>query len=433
MMDLSSSAGMERCASQSKGHMQLLGRFALALLFGALSSVWHTVAAEPARLSKGDLDERFLLQVNYTEEEDGVQSFKTSRSRVVTFERHGAALVMLDDSAAAEPKQIFAKFPIRAETAHDVELDLNAGLDKIYLEEDRTGEDYYGRVDKRDHRAFELFDRRVLAIECDDELLVFDQEAHKDDGSRVVVHYYLGRYRPAPEFRPFEMTSLEHFGFYETYPLEHSGRSVLFAMKFDVSKPITFALSSAIPERYRDAVRAGVLYWNRALGKALLQTVDAPEGVDAPSASYNVIQWVESGDYSSTSYIQSDPWTGQILHAHVFVLEETMMDGDLDEQNDHLRYIVAHEIGHALGLRHNFARGAVATVMAYYGRSQVLALGNDIAAGEPALPYDSQVMRHVYLGEPLDVDALPAFCTDGQKGCSPFPPLPPSEPLAPLP
>jgi hypothetical protein len=29
-------------------------------------------------------------------------------------------------------------------------------------------------------------------------------------------------------------------------------------------------------------------------------------------------------------------------------------------------------------------------------------------------------MRHVYFGEPLDLDAFPNFCTDGQAGCNPF-------------
>ena len=60
------------------------------------------------------------------------------------------------------------------------------------------------------------------------------------------------------------------------------------------------------------------------------------------------------------------PDTGEILHAHIFILPGSLKHGDLDEQNDHLRYVVAHEVGHALGLRHNFAKGPVSTVMNYF-------------------------------------------------------------------
>ncbi len=406
---------------------RMLNRFALVILLGAVLQVRPATGMQSTWFGEQELGERFLLQISYSDDDHGLEDFTTSRSRIVRFERRGSTLLMLDDTDPHGPARRLATIPIRRETDGGIDVDLNAGFDEVSLDEDRTGEDYYGRVDRHDHRTLELFDRKALEISCHASMLVFDQEARTEDGDRVVAHYYLSRYRPDPDFRPFEMTSLMHFGFYETYPQVRSGRSVLYAMKFGSDAPIVFALSSTIPARYRDAVRDGALYWNRALGKPLLRVVDAPVGVEAPDPDYNVIQWVTSGKYTSTSYIQSDPLTGQILHAHVFVLEETMMDGDLDERNDHLRYIVAHEIGHALGLRHNFAAGRVTTVMNYLPQPQILALGRDIAWGKSALSYDRAVMRHVYLGEPLDEQALPAFCTDGQRGCSPFRSKPPRE------
>ena len=256
-------------------------------------------------------------------------------------------------------------------------------------------------------------------------MLVFDQDARTDDGQRIVVHYYLSLYNPSPDFHSFEMKNLRRFGFYETYPQWRSSRWVLYAMKFDVHEPIVFALSSAIPKRYRAAVRDGVLYWNRAFGRSLIRVIDAPPSVRAPSPDYNIIQWVTSGEFASTSYIQSDPLTGQILHADIFVLPETMMDGDLEQQNDHLRYIVAHEVGHALGLRHNFAPGdETTTVMGYFKLPRILQIGRQIRTGAPAQPYDAAVVQHVYLGAPPDLNTLPSFCTDDQQGCLPFRPMP---------
>lgn len=375
----------------------------------------------PVTMSKADLDKEFLLQVGY-EQETGFLDFMNSRSRIVQFERRGQTLRMIEEMRGPKSSQhLLAIVPICGETDSELMVDFNAGFDKIFSEEDRTGEDYYGRVDKMDYSFFPIYDRKMLDVSRNGPTLILKQQARTESHEPLLVHYYLSPYRPNPEFMPFEIKNLDHFGFYETYPERRSGRTVLYAMKFGIRRPIVFALSSEIPARYREAVRDGVLYWNKAFGKPLLRVIDAPEGVSAPSSEYNVIQWVTDEAYASTSHIQGDPLTGEILHAHIFLLSGTVDKGSLSEQSDHLRFVVAHEVGHALGLRHNFAEGPVSTVMNYFNYDETVRIGRDvIRSGKEALEYDRRVMRHVYLGEPLDLATLPPFCTDSQHGCSPF-------------
>src|SRR5215831_6961548 len=243
----------------------------------------HPLPQNPVALSKSDLDERFLLQVSY-EQANGLQDFMTSRSRIVEFKRQGKVLRMVEEAHdSATGPHVLATIPVRSETAQALMVDFNAGFDRVFREEDRTGEDYDGRVDAHDYSFFPLSQRQILSVSQLGPMLVLNQRAIDADMETVLVHYYLSPYLPDPNFKPFEIENLDHFGFYETYPQRVSGRTVLYAMKFDSHKPIVFALSAAIPDRYRQAVRDGVLYWNKAFGRPLLQVIDAPDNVTAPS------------------------------------------------------------------------------------------------------------------------------------------------------
>jgi hypothetical protein len=374
-------------------------------------------AQMPVAFSKKYLTQRLLLQVSYARGADR-RDFMNTRSRIVEFEQDGDSLRMVEEARLSS--HVLATIPIRGETKCALQVDFNAGFDKIFKEEDRTGEDYYGRVDTGDYSYFRLL-HRTMSVSRNGSMLVLTQQALSEDHEPVLVYYYLNPYHPNPNFTPFEIKNLDHFGFYETYPERRSGRTVLYAMKFDTGKPIVFALSSGIPARYREAIRDGVLYWNKAFGVPLLEVTDAPDGVTAPDPRYNVTQWETNGAFGSTSHIQGDPLTGEILHAQIFLPSSTVGAGSLADQNDHLRYVVAHEIGHALGLRHNFAKGPVSTVMNYFRFQRTVRIGGDvIRTGEEALDYDRQVIRYVYLGEALDTSTLPPFCTDYQPSCGPF-------------
>lgn len=394
------------------------GIFCSLLFLSFPPGVW---AQTPVTIGKSDLHERLLLQVSY-ERKSGAQDFMNTRTRIVGFERLGASLRMVEEPHSPDSSpHLLAVIPIRSETEATLTVDFNAGFDKVFNEEDRTGEDYYGRVDRKDYSFFRLFERRMLSVSRHGSMLVLQQQAVTGDKEPVLVYYYLSPYRPNPDFEPFEIENLDHFGFYETYPERRSGRTVLYAMKFDPQKPIVFALSSEIPDKYRDAVRDGVLYWNKAFGSPLIQAVDAPEGVRAPSPQYNIIQWETREAGASTSHIQGDPLTGEILHAHIFIRSDTVDEGSPTERSDRLRFIVAHEVGHALGLRHNFAKGPVSTVMNYFPFEETVRIGHEtIRSVDDALEYDRQVIRYVYLGEALDLATLPPFCTDSQPGCFPF-------------
>lgn len=157
-------------------------------------------------------------------------------------------------------------------------------------------------------------------------------------------------------------------------------------------EPIVYYLDPGVPEPVRTALKEGALWWNSAYEKIgyknAFQVKDLPADADPMDVRYNVIQWVHraSRGWSYGAGV-TDPRTGEILKGHVTLgslrvrqdfLIATGLTGPYQGDNINtekekamalarIRQLSAHEVGHTLGLIHNFAGSANgrATVMDY--------------------------------------------------------------------
>ncbi len=92
-------------------------------------------------------------------------------------------------------------------------------------------------------------------------------------------------------------------------------------------KPITFWIENTVPLEYRDAIREGVLFWNKAFEKAgfinAIQVEQMPDDAtwNPADVRYNTIRWSTSFKSSFNGYGPShtNPFTGEILDADIII------------------------------------------------------------------------------------------------------------------
>lgn len=173
-----------------------------------------------------------------------------------------------------------------------------------------------------------------------------------------------------------KVTDLSSYNYFPAVDLINKWRLIKKNPNAEISEPINpiiYWVENSTPEEIRPFVIEGIEAWNDAFEKAgfknaviaKIQPDDADW--DAGDIQYNVVRWSSSPDPQFSGYGPSiaNSKTGELIAADIVQEFNAIKYGyrlrkiwGYDEENDPLRQWIAsltmHEVGHTLGLRHNF-------------------------------------------------------------------------------
>lgn len=222
------------------------------------------------------------------------------------------------------------------------------------------------------------------------------------------------------------------------------------AAKSEAIKPIIYYLDNGTPEPIRSALLEGASWWNQAFESAgfinAFQVKILPEDADPMDLRFNMINWVHRATRGwSLGYAVVDPRTGEILKGNVslgslrvrqdYLIAKGLLvpfeNGDLPSDNkmlemalQRLKQLAAHEVGHTIGIMHNYIASSQdrASVMDYPSPMITLNSNNEIdlsnAYTNEIGDWDKVSIQYGYQQFPKETDeanALNKLLTDASK------------------
>lgn len=144
-------------------------------------------------------------------------------------------------------------------------------------------------------------------------------------------------------------------------------------------RPIVFYIDAATPYQWRKYIKQGIEDWNVAFEKAgfknaiIARQVTDSMHIDDDDVDYSVFTYAASEKKNAMGPSLLDPRSGEILEADIMCWHNVLsmvrnwimvQTGAVDKDartvqlpeklmGDALRFVVCHEVGHSLGLRHN--------------------------------------------------------------------------------